>query len=296
MSLPRPILPGKTYLITRRCTQRQFLLRPSSVTNQVLRYCLALAQRATGVELHAVVAMSNHYHSVGTDPRGLLPAFDEIVNKYVAKALNVHYDRCENLWAAGVQPSHVELGDDNALLEQAAYTICNPVEALLVRRHQDWPGLLLWHPGRYKVKRPGWFFRDDEAFPRELELVITPLPFSDQPKVREATERLGAAVLRRETELRAQAKAAGRAFGTLEQLRRIRHTDSSLTVEGRRTVSPRVASRDKWRRIELLQRLKSFAVDYRDAFRRWRDGARDVVFPAGSYRVKHLFGVRCAEC
>ena len=33
--LPRQVLPGQFYLITRRCTQRQFLLRPDPVTNTV---------------------------------------------------------------------------------------------------------------------------------------------------------------------------------------------------------------------------------------------------------------------
>jgi hypothetical protein len=35
MTAPREIIPGTTYLVTRRCTQRQFLLRPSRGTNQV---------------------------------------------------------------------------------------------------------------------------------------------------------------------------------------------------------------------------------------------------------------------
>ena len=33
MPLPREVVPGRIYLITRRCTQRQFLLRPDAATN-----------------------------------------------------------------------------------------------------------------------------------------------------------------------------------------------------------------------------------------------------------------------
>jgi hypothetical protein len=36
MSLPRPVIAGETILITRRCTQRQFLLRPSSAVNGII--------------------------------------------------------------------------------------------------------------------------------------------------------------------------------------------------------------------------------------------------------------------
>ncbi|MBE7449451.1 MAG: hypothetical protein HS111_11300 [Kofleriaceae bacterium] len=40
MSLPRPIYPGSFCLLTRRCVQRMFLLRPDAVTNNNLAYCL----------------------------------------------------------------------------------------------------------------------------------------------------------------------------------------------------------------------------------------------------------------
>src|SRR5690348_1149584 len=38
--LPRQVLPRQFYLITRRCTQRQFLLRPDAPTNNAFLYCL----------------------------------------------------------------------------------------------------------------------------------------------------------------------------------------------------------------------------------------------------------------
>jgi len=48
MSLPRPVIAGETILITRRCTQRQFLLRPSSAVNGLIGYCLAVAAERYG--------------------------------------------------------------------------------------------------------------------------------------------------------------------------------------------------------------------------------------------------------
>jgi hypothetical protein len=45
MTAPRQVLAGATYLVTRRCTQRQFLLRPSKASDQVLAYALAVAAR-----------------------------------------------------------------------------------------------------------------------------------------------------------------------------------------------------------------------------------------------------------
>ena len=43
VSLPRPIFKGELYLLTRRTTERQFLLRPSKRRNREIEYCLAVA-------------------------------------------------------------------------------------------------------------------------------------------------------------------------------------------------------------------------------------------------------------
>ena len=47
-------------MITRRCTQRQFLLRPDAITNQTFLYVLALAAERTGVEVILPSVQSNH--------------------------------------------------------------------------------------------------------------------------------------------------------------------------------------------------------------------------------------------
>ena len=61
MSLPRQVLPGQFYLVTRRCTQRQFLLRPDAATNNAFTYCLIEAAQRTQVEVLLPCAMSNHH-------------------------------------------------------------------------------------------------------------------------------------------------------------------------------------------------------------------------------------------
>ena len=50
-------------------------------------------------------------------------------------------------------------------------------------------------------------------------------------------------------------------------------------------MKPRVAAKNKWRRIEALQRLKEFTAAYREAWLRWKQGYTDVVFPAGTYAM-----------
>ncbi|MBK6849276.1 MAG: hypothetical protein IPG96_17695 [Proteobacteria bacterium] len=91
MSLPRPVIAGETVMITRRCTQRQFLLRPSAAVNRILGYCLAVAAERYGLRLHAFCAMSNHLHVVATDvhgnPPGVLPLVVRVHGQVPQRAL-----------------------------------------------------------------------------------------------------------------------------------------------------------------------------------------------------------------
>ena len=41
--MPCEVIPGRFYMVTRRCTQRQFLLRPDAETNNAFLYCLGVA-------------------------------------------------------------------------------------------------------------------------------------------------------------------------------------------------------------------------------------------------------------
>ena len=86
MTAPRQILPGRTYLVTRRCLDRQFFLRPSAVVNQILAYVLGCAAQRYGVQIHAYCVLSNHLHLVLTDPHAHLPAFQQYLAAFVARA------------------------------------------------------------------------------------------------------------------------------------------------------------------------------------------------------------------
>ena len=44
MTWPRRIVPGTTYLLTRRCTQRRFMLVPRGIVPKLFGYCVALAR------------------------------------------------------------------------------------------------------------------------------------------------------------------------------------------------------------------------------------------------------------
>lgn len=295
MSQPRQVLRGTTYLVSRRCAQRQFLLRPSKKVNQVFRFCLAVAAERTGIQLHAYCAMSNHYHLVLTDPGARLPEFMHWLNEYVAKSINALLGRWEAVWAPGSYSS-VHLADSQAVLKELVYVYTNPVDAGLVRRARDWPGAISlpsdMNTTPEEIRRSSGFFRDHGPVPSSamLELSIPPVLTGESGVIR----RLDRMVRERERELQQRAQAQGMRFLGRRQVLRQSPWGRPRDAEPRRGLNPRVACRDKWKRIETLQRLKEFLADYREARQRYLDGDTEVRFPVGTYWLRVRLGVMCA--
>ena len=100
MTQPREVLPGRSYLITRRCTQRQFLLRPDARTNQAVLYCLAEAAQRFEMDIYWLGTTSNHYHDGVGDPHGNYPEFIAHFHRMLAKLMNARWGRWENFWAS----------------------------------------------------------------------------------------------------------------------------------------------------------------------------------------------------
>jgi REP element-mobilizing transposase RayT len=292
----RSILPNTRYLLTRRCTQRQFWLRPSAKLNQIFTYCVAEAAAHTGVQIHAVCVLSNHWHAVVTDPDARLPEFLLRVHKHTACCINATYNRWENLWASE-QPSAVRLEDDDDVLDKLAYCLTNPVEAGLVEHGRQWPGLRS-APGdvagrEYVVARPHVYFSENGTMPETATLRIVRPAICPDLSDSELAEHLEKLVADREAECRDAIAKEGRQFLGAKAVLRQRPSGRPTTLEPRREMSPRVAAKNKWRRIEALRRLKWFTDAYKKALELWRSGVRSVVFPAGTYAMRVLHQVKC---
>jgi REP element-mobilizing transposase RayT len=297
MTAPRQVLPGSTYLVTRRCAQRQFLLKPSATTNGIFLYVLAVAARRFGIRVHAFCVLSNHFHLVVTDPDARLPAFEQYLDSLVARAVNASLGRWEAFWAPSSY-SAVALTTPDDIVSKAAYVLANPVAAGLVRRSREWPGL--WAaPGRVAgtplmARRPTAFFRPNGYMPESAELELTVPPgFSSSDDFR---ERLSSALRELEETARREVDSQGRAFLGAARVLAQRAPGRPAPGEPRRQLKPRVAARDKWKRIEALSRLREFVRAYREAWTAKRAGVRDALFPAGTYLLRILHGVPCAEC
>lgn len=295
MTAPRQVLPGTTYLVTRRCFQRQFLLRPSPITNAIFLYVLAVAARRYGILVHAFCVLSNHFHLVVTDPGARLPAFEQYLDALVARAVNATLGRWESFWAPGSY-SAVALLSPADVLEKTAYVLANPVAAGLVRRASDWPGL--WSApdaigaGPLQVARPEAFFRRKGPMPEGLELELSAPPgFESAEAFREA---LVSALAAREQEAAQNHAVAGIGFVGAQRVLAQRPTARPAAPARHRELKPRVAARDRWKRIEALGRLVEFLRAYRAAWLARRAGRTDVIFPAGTYALRVDHGVRCA--
>ncbi len=293
--LPRPVPPGKFYMITRRATQRQFLLRPGAETNNTFLYMLAEAALRFGIVVLLPFVASNHHHTIVYDPTGRIIEFIEHLHKFVAKIQNARLGRWENLWASE-PPCLVELISVEDVIDKLVYAATNPVKDGLVERVHHWPGVNglsdLLNQRVITARRPRHFFRADSRMPETvtLELVLPPALGDADQLHRLIRERVAAV----ETEAAAERRRTGaRVLGRRAILRQS-WRDRPSSHEPRRNLRPRVAARSKWARIEALRRNRAFIDAYRAARERWLAGLA-AIFPAGTYWLRRFAGVAVAR-
>lgn len=293
MSAPRRLLPGATYLVTRRCTQRQFLLRPGLLTNQIFLYCLAIAAERTKVELHAFVVMSNHWHAVLTDPEARVPEFLQLLHRLVASCMNAFLGRTENFWASG-HTSLVTLESADDVLDKIAYVMANPTAAGLVASPGEWPGVITRRLGEsHVVARPKVYFSDCGAMPDVARIECT-VPRALREDDREVLAgRLRSIVGHSVRRARQTILAAGRTFLGAKRVTSTPTLSRPSTREPLRARRPTLAAKDPVAREAASTRLRAFRRAYWNALARWQAGDRSARFPEGTYLMRVLHSARC---
>ena len=284
-------------MVTKRVRGREFRLRPSRRINKIVQYVLAVIARRTDIQLHSVVVLSNHWHVCLTDPEGRICEFTRDCHAFIARAVNAAHGDFESIWS-NEQTSHVTCVEPKDLVDKIAYTMANPVEAFLVEHGKNWPGVRrVWPAKPQIVSRPKKFFRGEEdggTWPKTVTLEFSRPPGYDEKSDEELTALIQDAIYKREEQFREQARREGKSFlgrrGVLEQSRYARPD----TKAPRFKISPRVACKSKWQRIERLGRNRTWGTSYARALVGWRNGDREVVFPPGTYKMRILHGARCA--
>jgi putative transposase len=293
----RPISPGITYLLTRRCIERRFLFTPDPDRHmaRIFGYCLAVASERYGILVHASVTLSNHWHLVVTDVRGNLPEFLRDVHSLIARCVNARYRRCENVWAVR-QPSAVHLLDTGIIWEKLVYCLANAVSSWLVASHHAWPGFhtlpdaLTNGPKVYA--RPTEYFSTRTQLPDTATLVITKPPalahLSDDDYVAQLKKRVAA----KESGLNKRSRDGKRPFLGVTAIMAQDPHGHPQTPRPQNEVNPRVAASDPEIRKAALGLLADFLHLYAKARDKWSKGNRRVRFPRGTYQLFHSHAVR----
>jgi len=168
-------------MLTRRCAGRHRWLTPGSKLNNLFWYLFAVGAQQFGLQVHALVVMSTHYHAIVTDPRGRIPAFEQWLHSLLARAVNQLRERTDTFWG-GRQGGRQVIADALALRDALVYVWNNPTKAGLVRRGKHWPGVrttphqMLANMGTHEVKvieRPKGFFDQAGGMPETAELALS---------------------------------------------------------------------------------------------------------------------------
>ena len=291
MTAPRPVFPGQFLFITRRCTQRQFLLRPDAETNNAFTYALAEAAQRHDISIVLPQMMSNHHHAIAHDAHGNHVEFRQRFHRLMAASQNALRGRWENMWAAE-EPCVVEVVSAEDLLEKLVYVATNPVKDGLVEKVHHWPGpnfvqaLLSGRP--LHARRPRHFYRADGSMPDEVTLTLgLPDSFEGKAEFLAELQRRIAAV---EEQCARERRESGRTVVGRRRILRQSWRDSPTSQEPRRNLRPRIAAREVGQRIEALRRNRDWRLEYQRARQLWLAGF-DVEFSYGTYWLRRHAGV-----
>jgi putative transposase len=278
-------------MITRRCTERMFLLGAKPEGAAEFTYCLAEAANRFGVLVHAAVVMSNHLHLVVTDVRGMLPRFSHLFFNQLAKATNARTGHTESVFAPGDRYHALELFTNDGIACKIAYLLGNPAKAGLVDHHQDWPGFIT--SARDMIERKVYHASTlENTYLRrrkvnELELRIEP-----PPSVRDVASfvaQVATDVASIEQHCRTQRKRQGQGVKGAAAVRAeawFRRPKKGAMLFH---MVPAIAERVTAIRVAAIRALKKFRVEYRDALKALRDGVRTVHFPKGTWLMRVAF-------
>jgi len=281
--------------VTCRTVQGRLLLRPSPTLQDLTLGVLARAARLYPVEVHAFAFLSNHFHLlVSVENAQRLASFMNYLNSNLAREAGRLVGWREKFWGRRYQAILVS-DEEVAQVARLRYILAHGVKEGLVGSPRDWPGahcaraLLEGEPvaGHWidrtreraglRRRRPS----DPGSFAVVETLEISPLPcwkaLSEPVRLQhlrglvEDIEREG-----RSRESRTGQPPLGRDFV-------LRQDPRHEPDRPRKGPAPLAHAASQSARDALKGAYRIFFAAYRHAAERLRAGARDALFPAGSF-------------
>ncbi len=288
--------PGQYYLVTTRCHQARFFLRPDPDLNEAVLEWLTRAQlQYPELRILAACFMSNHLHLVVHDQTGQLAAWASYFLGNFARAVNRVRGRTGSCFDR--RYSAEPILDDEALIDRLVYVVTNPVKAGLCDHVDKWPGVVLFARGPCQEEIPvSWIDRGlrrrtseraqrrgeapprSEAYRVQENLVIDPLDAEIN-----GSEGAGliVAIEVREAELAAERREAGlRPLGAARVLAQSWH---AAPRHPKRSPRPLCHAASEALREAFLEGFHFFVGLFREASERLREGALRIVFPQWSF-------------
>ena len=135
--LPRLTLPGYPHHIIQRGNNRQAIFT-TTADYQALLSLIDVHAKKFGVDVHAYVLMSNHFHLLATPQTDTgLPQMMQAVGRSYVRYFNDLQGRTGTLWEGRYRSTLIQT--DRYLLACMAYIDLNPVRAGMVAQAADYP-------------------------------------------------------------------------------------------------------------------------------------------------------------
>ena len=296
-------LPGTTYLVTHTVHDRRLLLTPNPEVNRIILYCAARAACGLKVELHWFAVQSNHIHLGITDFGTDLSRFMHAMDRAIARCLIEYYRQThphrhlDAVWSRR-SFSEVALLTPEAVIEAMVYSLTNSVKDGLVRDYRKWPGVCSrpadWMRPAHSAERPRQFFNQQAKDWATASLRYTVPPMLRDRPVDKVIEGIEQNIRDTQQAHRQRHAASGRGFRGVKAVLNADPFDSPESVRPKGGRNPTVAAggnRDMLR--DGIRLVREFRERYREAWRSYKAGVGDVVFPAGTLQMRVLHAVRC---
>ena len=135
--LPRLTVPGYPHHVIQRGNNRQAIFLTAGNYEDLYGMLLENA-RKFGVDIHAYVLMSNHFHLLATpQTQDALPQMMQAVGRRYVRLFNDANSRTGTLWEGRYKSTLIQT--ERYLLACMAYIDLNPVRAGMVTEPQDYP-------------------------------------------------------------------------------------------------------------------------------------------------------------